>query len=399
MIKKTFILGFILLCSQFTAKAQGINLFHGTLSEAKAEAKKENKFLVIDCYTDWCGWCKFMVKNVFPVKEAGDFYNANFVFYEMNMEQGEGKDVARQYKLQMYPSFLFFDPEGAFVHYSFGASTTAPSFIKLGQTALDSMHNCRGLAYRFFTGEHDTAFLKELIKTIAYYADPKITEKALSAYWSSIPENQIIEKDNWDMWKYYEGDINSIAFNYIYSHQAEFLARYHEKGDSNIVYYKAAIAIKDAADAKDKSTFIKAKQIALLSNDRQIRYMVCTNEFLFSLQRGNLDDFYKDVDQFIQKFGTDWVWGIASTMATGTDDKGVLEKALNYEAQALKLNKNYNNTDTYAHILYKLGRFKEALASANEAMDLAKNINDNDERARDLSEISALLEKIKKADH
>jgi len=399
MIRKTFLLCVILLSLHLTSKAQGINIFHGMLTEAKAEAKKENKFLAIDCYTDWCGWCKFMVRNVFPQKEAGDFYNANFVFYEMNMEQGEGKDVARQYKLQMYPSFLFFDPDGAFVHYYFGAATTPDAFIKVGQTAMDSMHNCRGLAYRFFQGEHDTAFLKQLINTVGYYADPKITEKALSAYWASIPEKEILEMDNWKMWKYYEGDINSIAFNYIYSHQPEFLARYHDKGDSNVIYYKAAIAIKDAADAKDVKTFIKARQIALLSNDEQTRYIICTNEFPFSLKTGNLDDFYKDVDQFIQKFGTEWVWGIASAMGTGTDDKGVLEKALNYDLQALKQGKNYNNTDTYAHLLYKLGRYKEAYNSANEALDLAKKINDNNERARDAGQENAFLEIIRKTDH
>src|SRR3984957_20891127 len=108
MIRKTYILLLMLLCLQSAAKAQGINLFQGTFEEAKAEAKKENKYLVIDGYTDWCGWCKFMVKNVFPIKEVGDFYNSHFVFLEMNMEQGEGKDIARQYKLQEYPTFLFF---------------------------------------------------------------------------------------------------------------------------------------------------------------------------------------------------------------------------------------------------------------------------------------------------
>jgi len=387
----------MLACFQFAGKAQGINIFQGSLAEAKAEARKENKFLIIDGFTDWCGWCKFMDKNVYPQKEVGDFFNANFIFLQMNMEQGEGKDVARQYRLNEYPSFLFFDPSGAFVHYYFGASTTAPAFIKLGKTAMDTMHNCRGLAYRLFKGEQDTAFLKELIRTTYYYADPKIIENALAVYWAALPNTKLIEKENWDLFKYYEQNINSLAFDYIYNHKAEFQARYHDKGDSNIIYIKAAMSMKKAAEDKDENLVTRAREIALQSSDKQTIYTVCVNELPFYLQKGKLDDFYTDVDHFIQKFGSDWIWGIASTMGTSTDDKKVLEKALGYVGQDLKKNKSYYNTDTYAHLLFKLGRYKEAYASANEAMDLASAMNDYQERTRDSGQTGELLEQIKKS--
>jgi len=397
MIRKTFILAFILLCFQFTVKAQGIKIYSGSLSDGKALAKKEHKFLIVDGFTDWCGWCKFMDKNIYPQKEVGDFFNANFIFLEINMEQGEGKDVARQYRLNEYPSFLFFDSLGSFVHYYFGASTTAPAFIKLGQTAMDTMHNCRGLAYRLFKGEQDTAFIKELIKSTYYYADPKIIENALAVYWTALPNTKLIEKENWDLFKYYEENVNSLAFDYIYAHKAEFQTRYHEKGDSNVIYIKAAMYMKKAADAKDEAMLMRAREIALQSNDKQTIYTACVNEFPFYLQKGNLNDFYSDVDHFIQRFGSDWMWGISSTMGTATNDKKVLEKALGYVSQDLKKNKTYYNTDTYAHILFKLGRIKEAYASANDAMTLASNINDYQERARDTGQTGDLLEQIKKS--
>ncbi len=397
MIRKTFILAFVLVCFQFVAKAQGIKIYTGSLSDAKALAKKEHKYLIVDGFTDWCGWCKFMDRNVYPQKEVGDFFNANYIFLQMNMEQGEGKDIARQYRLNEYPSFLFFDSSGSFVHYYFGASTTPPAFIKLGQTAMDTMHNCRGLAYRLFKGEQDTAFIKELIKSTYYYADPKIIENALAVYWTALPNTKLIEKENWDMFKYYEQNVNSIAFGYIYAHKAEFLARYHEKGDSNVLYIKAALFIKKAADDKDEVQLMKAREIALQSTDKQTIYTVCVNEFPFYLQKGSLNDFYADVDHFIQKYGSDWVWGIASTIGTSTDDKKVLEKALGYLEQDLKKNKTYYNTDTYAHILFKLGRYKEAYASANDAMDLASAINDYQERTRDSGQTGELLEQIKKS--
>jgi len=397
MIRKAFILFVTVICTQISVWAQGVHIYTGSLADAKALALKENKYLIVDGFTDWCGWCKFMDKNIYTSQEVGDFYNSNYIFLQMNMEKGEGKDVARQYRLQMYPSFLFFDPQGSFVHYNFGASTTPESFIKVGRTAMDSLHNCRGLAYRFFRGENDTAFLKEMINTISYYADTKITEKALSSYWEKIPDNQFMNKGNWDMFKYYESDLNSKAYNYYMEHLADCQGKFRTKEDSNVLYLKAAFYVKNAADSNNEKMLNKARAIAMKSHDKQTIYSTCINELPFYLKQNKPAVFYSDVDHFIQLYGTDWVWGITSEMEGKTDDKKILEKALAFQALALKSNNTFNNTETYAGILFKMGKLKDAYASANDASVQAQNISDPNEKTRDINEANDLLDKIKKA--
>ena len=71
--------------------AQGIEFEHGTLEEALVKAKKENKIIFMDCYTTWCGPCKYLAKNVFTQKEVGYFFNKNFVNVKMDMESEAGK--------------------------------------------------------------------------------------------------------------------------------------------------------------------------------------------------------------------------------------------------------------------------------------------------------------------
>ena len=44
-----------------------------------AQAKKENKFIFVDCYTTWCGPCKEMSKEIFPKKKVGNFFNKTFI--------------------------------------------------------------------------------------------------------------------------------------------------------------------------------------------------------------------------------------------------------------------------------------------------------------------------------
>ena len=40
--------------------------WHKNLSSAVEAAKSGNKVIVVDVYTDWCGWCKRMDQDIFP---------------------------------------------------------------------------------------------------------------------------------------------------------------------------------------------------------------------------------------------------------------------------------------------------------------------------------------------
>ena len=39
-----------------------------TISEALDQAPKTNKEIILDVYTDWCGWCKVMDKKTYGNK-------------------------------------------------------------------------------------------------------------------------------------------------------------------------------------------------------------------------------------------------------------------------------------------------------------------------------------------
>lgn len=92
--------------------AVGTQFFKGTFAQALAKAKKENKKLMVDCYTLWCGPCRHMAKNVFPDENLGKYMNANFVCIQLDMEHGEGPELNKTFNVEAYPTFIFFDAEG-----------------------------------------------------------------------------------------------------------------------------------------------------------------------------------------------------------------------------------------------------------------------------------------------
>jgi hypothetical protein len=40
-----------------------------------------------------------------------------------------------------------------------------------------------------------------MIRPTGYYANPKISESALSIYWASVPEDFLPEKEKWELFK------------------------------------------------------------------------------------------------------------------------------------------------------------------------------------------------------
>lgn len=113
----------------------GIIFFEGSWQEALNKAREENKFIFLDAYASWCGPCKAMQKKVFPSEELGAYFNANFINVKIDMEKGEGTELAKKYAVRAYPSLYFIDQYGKVVTYAVGYHSSN-KLLKLGEAAL-----------------------------------------------------------------------------------------------------------------------------------------------------------------------------------------------------------------------------------------------------------------------
>lgn len=104
------------------------------LKDAMVKAKKEDRLIFIDAYTDYCQPCMLIVKNVFSLNDVADFYNQNFI--NLKMHFGKEKELAEKYGTSGYPAFLFINGDGKLVYMESGY-TEGDEFIGYGKTALE----------------------------------------------------------------------------------------------------------------------------------------------------------------------------------------------------------------------------------------------------------------------
>jgi thioredoxin-related protein len=58
-----------------------------TIEEAEKLNESEPRLILIDVYTDWCGWCKKMDKATFKNAEVANYVNKYFYAVKFNAEQ------------------------------------------------------------------------------------------------------------------------------------------------------------------------------------------------------------------------------------------------------------------------------------------------------------------------
>lgn len=189
----------------------GIRFFHGTWEEALQKAKEENKLIFVDGYTAWCGPCAYMAKNIFPLKEVGDFYNENFICMKIDMEK-EGKELAKRYNVVAYPTFLFITEEGYVAHRAAGG-LKEEAFIALGEKALEIGHN--GYEERFAKGERNDTFLKAYIQELLKNHQADCVENVLNQLYEEKDKHLLRDEDYWIAFDCCAENINaplSLAF-------------------------------------------------------------------------------------------------------------------------------------------------------------------------------------------
>ncbi len=191
-MKKIF--SVFIFCIYLSAFSQeSINFHNGTFKELLAKAKSEKKLVFIDAYAVWCGPCKLMEKNIFPLESVKNYYNANFINARIDMEKGEGREIAMKYGIRSYPTFLFLNGDGEVVMKNYGYMGEE-DFLTIAKEANNPKLINTSQKELFEKGESDPEFLLNMMRLYSdsdYELAKKVSERYFKVKKDALTRDEV----------------------------------------------------------------------------------------------------------------------------------------------------------------------------------------------------------------
>src|SRR5437868_4340716 len=153
--------------------------------QIKLKAKVERKYILVDVYASWCGPCKAMDKDIYPSEKIGKFVNEYFVSVKVQTDTtkndneriknwySDAHKIQQEYKVQAFPSLLFFSPDGEIIHRGVGYKKV-DEFLEFVKSALIPKEQYYSQIKKYKQGIKDFAVMKNLITTAKDIGDNDI---------------------------------------------------------------------------------------------------------------------------------------------------------------------------------------------------------------------------------
>ncbi|MES2646290.1 MAG: thioredoxin fold domain-containing protein [Bacteroidota bacterium] len=407
---KKILLALVILVSNLAIAQQdsGIHFEHASSWKAVQEkAKAENKFIFMDAFTTWCGPCRMMAKEIFPLKEVGAFFNANYISLKVQLDTtkkdneeikkwyADAHAIMRDYKVNVFPTYLFFSPDGKLVHRAVGSSEAA-AFIAKGKDALDPNKQYFTLAARYEAGEKSPAFLKALAQAaLNAYDRDKIGvygKEYLATQTDLLTEENIKFLDEFTQTSKDPGfEImykNTAAFNKV---MGEGKAEEKIKG---IVLREEVFPVIFESEAKPDWTSLESKLTSKYPT--VVEETISYAKVLYYKNTGDWPSFSAAVTNHLKNYGNktsaDELNSYAWTIFENCNDLACINQAISWSKKSVDLTNNPMFIDTYANLLYKTGKKDVAIQWEEKALTILK------EKNQDLTGYQETIEKMKKGE-
>lgn len=368
-----------------SAMADEVNYFNKSWAEIKAKAKAEHKYIFIDCYTDWCGWCKVMDKETMVDPAIAGALNNNFIPVKMDMEHGEGSKISMKYHISAFPSFMFFTPDGEFVYEAVGYQKT-DEFTKTLKNAMDATKQF-----------HATGFSASLDIDYPEFYKLAYAENGKRKFPDAATVNGYLDKQK-DMYNEITWSVLS-RFDANEKHTKFFLdniKKYEQLYGSvdvnnkvdDIIYQHLKAAIK----AKDEKKLTATLAMIDKYNKESAADKKSSYTMNFYYETKNWPKYETSIKEYIAKNGfenSEFYNSVCWNLFEKCDNKPMLTKGVEWMQKVVEKDPQYAYLDTYASLLYKTGKLKDAETWANKAIAAGK------EKGDDVSATETLLGKIK----
>lgn len=359
----------------FSILAQdGIQFQDLTWDAALAESRKSGKLIFVDAYATWCQPCKALEKYTFTDAGVGQLFNASFVNVRFDMEKYPGLELSEKYTVDLYPTLLFINGQGELVHRGCGA-LEVNDLINLGQTALNPDQTLKSLADRFDGGERSIELIDSYFE--AMQGACQNVNGLIEDFFDGVKTDQLTEEVNWHVLREYNFDLYSREFQFLLANQEQFSKAVGEGEVQDKIFDTFMLTYSEMSESEMALFAIKALKHLATQQDFERRQEVLDYlDFGLGELTEDWELYAKGAVGFLRPEIEDQelIMDISWKFYLFVEDKTKLMTALNWTKQVLDSNEPQPSTiDTYASLLFKIGRKEDAVKFSEQALQLAQS--------------------------
>jgi hypothetical protein len=275
---------------------------------------------------------------------------------KIDMEKGEGIELAKKFKVNAYPTYLFIDGNGEVVHRTLGY-VEEKDFLQFAKDAEDPARRIGALKKQFEAGEKNPEFLKNLAN-LTVYTEPDFTAKVLERYFA---DKNTLDKDDVELLLQAIKNTESPLYK-TFEAKKENIVAVVSAGTYNQIDKNLKIStITTKAYNKEKKSYDEVYLLAetekVLGKSEAEKYVLrqkaanaFRNKDITTYERLTLE-IYKDYTSASSAVLNYAAWNFFENVTA----KSSLEKALLWSKESVKKDENYAFTDTLANLYNKLG--------------------------------------------
>lgn len=378
---------FLLVLSSFAATAQTVPVAFvgGSWPQVQARARVENRNVFLYAWSPSCGPCVGMARDVFPDSAVVRYYNATFLSYKVNIDEGAGPDLARRYGIVALPAYLYLDSKGKLLHRS-GGGKPAAAFIQDGKDAFDPDKAYFTLKERYRAGDRRPAFLYAFSEAPGLGQEPELHGRVVADYLRSQTLAELAASRNLEYIFRQDTKFDSPAIQYFLRHQPAFELLF---GPAAVAKKTRGIVGQAASDLGRKNdgpglNILRQALAALLPAGVVQWQALARVQFLLGQSPRDWPAFAAATLTYGQQFAAQdsfTLYEAGVYLTAFTDDRAVLATGDKIMQLALAVDKSYLNLLAHAKLLHKLKAEAPAAVAAREAIAVATQAGTSSEEA------------------
>lgn len=358
------------------SNAQSLTVIEQDYNQALQLAQQQQKLLLVDFYTTWCGPCKLLDKLVFRDTAVGNSMARHFIVLRYNAEKDSVYQLTQKHHIGMYPSAVVLNNQQRIVLQQYGTGGADKDLVTNYTAFLHKATQLNNTGY-FIPGIAASTQLPYPTFYTRYInrINTKSAEQQAMQYLDTL--TSLLEEIPFKIFCYFGGG-NERLNNYFLQHKNE-LQQLYGKTD---VQFVTSMLISDKAFSAlitvNRPRFDSAMHLAKTYQDGpESKRYIASMELRMLQAENKWDTAFALLEKMIQQGQAtdDAITRFCQAATAKCNNQTVLKKSVRRIQALCKTNADYENLSTLAYLLFKTGNQQQAQVTMQQAIATGKKNN------------------------